>query len=330
MIFDAHLDLAMNVRRGRDVTRPAAEQPRVEGEIATVGLPDLTAGGVSHVGATIFCEPGTRAGGYHNADEAFDEAQRQLTIYHDLHARGLIRIVGRPPGASAGNAPACVILIEGADCVRSPADVRLFKQAGVGVIGLSWQATRYAGGTGMPGPLTQAGREIVPAIDAAGLVHDVSHLAEQSFWDLLDVAGGRVIASHSNCRAIVGEDAKERHLSDAMIRALLARDGVIGINFYDRFLLPAEQYKKRRAHLSDVVAHVRHVCDLAGDARHVGIGTDMDGGLGREQIPFEIATSGDLPKIGVALRDAGFDGEAVACILHKNFARALLPVGEPT
>jgi membrane dipeptidase len=159
---------------------------------------------VTHVGATIFCAPADEGGGYHNADEAFDEAQRQLTIYLDLHERGLIQIVGKPAHAAAApNAPQCVILIEGADCIRTPADVPLFKQAGVGIVGLSWRATRYAGGTATPGPLTAAGREMVAAIDAAGLVHDVSHLAEESFWQLLERARGPIMASHSNCRAIV-------------------------------------------------------------------------------------------------------------------------------
>jgi membrane dipeptidase len=109
-----------------------------------------------------------------------------------------------------------------------------------------------------------------------------------------------------------------------MIRALLARGGVIGINLYDKFLLPVAEHKKRRAHLSDVVAHVRHVCDLAGNADQVGLGTDMDGGLGREQIPFEIRSSRDLSLIGDALRDDGFDDASVTKVLHGNFARKLL------
>jgi membrane dipeptidase len=134
-----------------------------------------------------------------------------------------------------------------------------------------------------------------------------------------------VIASHSNCRAIVGDG--DRHLTDAMIREIARRGGVIGINFFDRFLLPRSEHGKRRATLADVVNHVRHICDLTGSAKHVGIGTDMDGGLGREQIPVEIRTSADLPRMAEALSAAGFDDSDTMAVMGKNwlnyFSRAL-------
>jgi membrane dipeptidase len=96
---------------------------------------------------------------------------------------------------------------------------------------------------------------------------------------------------------------------------------VIGINFFEKFLVPAEQYKKRRATLDDVITHVKHICDLAGSADYVGIGTDMDGGFGREQIPQEIADAGDLPRVGEALCAAGFSDADVASILGGNWLR---------
>jgi membrane dipeptidase len=112
-----------------------------------------------------------------------------------------------------------------------------------------------------------------------------------------------------------------------MIRAIAARGGVIGINFFDKFLLPPDEYGKRRATLADVARHVQHVCDLAGNAACVGIGTDMDGGLGREQIPQEIATSADLPRTADALCEAGFRDAEVTEIMGANwlhfFNRAL-------
>src|ERR1019366_6446786 len=123
---------------------------------------------------------------------------------------------------------------------------------------------------------------------------------------------GPAIASHSNCRARVPTD---RQLSDEMIKAIVQRGGVIGINFFDKFLLPPDEYGKRRATLADVVWHTRHICDLAGDCAHVGLGTDMDGGLGREQIPREIATSADLPKVADALADGGFAAADVTAIM---------------
>jgi membrane dipeptidase len=106
-----------------------------------------------------------------------------------------------------------------------------------------------------------------------------------------------------------------------MVRAIAQRGGVIGINFYEKFLLPKTQHGKRRATLADVVAHVKHICDLAGDAAHVGIGTDMDGGLGREQIPIEIQTSADLPKMAESLASAGFSDADITAVMGKNWLK---------
>ena len=129
-------------------------------------------------------------------------------------------------------------------------------------------------------------------------------------------AAGPVAASHSNCRRIVPTD---RQLSDDMIRAIVARGGVIGINFYDKFLVPPAEYGKRRVTLADVVRHVQHICDLAGGTTSVGLGTDMDGGVGRDQVPQEITTSADLPRVGEALSAAGFDDGEVGRILGANW-----------
>ncbi len=186
------------------------------------------------------------------------------------------------------------------------------------IVGLAWKGTRMAGGTGEPGPLTAEGRSIIKALDARGIIHDTSHLAEESFWELLSATSGPVMASHSNCRSIVPTD---RQLSDEMIIALGQRGGVIGINFFDKFLLRPAEYQKRRARLSDLIEHVRHMCDLIGDAKHVGIGTDMDGGFGMEHIPEEIKTSADLPKIAEALAGAGFGPAEVEGIMGGNWVR---------
>jgi membrane dipeptidase len=215
-------------------------------------------------------------------------------------------------------------LLEGADAIASVGEVSDWFARGLRIVGLAWGATRYAGGTGAPGPLTPDGRRLVEPLDQSGIIHDASHLAEQSFFDLLDLSAGPVMASHSNCRAIVPTD---RQLSDAMHRALVRREGVIGINFYDKFLIPPDAHGQRRATLGDVIAHVRHICELVGDARHVGLGTDMDGGLGRDQIPVEIRTSADLPRVADALAGGGFGDADIDRIVSGNwlrfFARAL-------
>lgn len=322
LIVDAHLDLAYNAVRGRAVTRPASEQAPDEEGVPTVGLPDLRAGGVKLICGTIFCEPaGAGPTGYRSAEEAHAAMHRQLSWYQQQRQTGNLQLVTRRDelqDVEGTPAPRMILLLEGADPIRNVEDVPLLVALGVRIVGLAWRRTRYAGGTGAPGPLTPEGIELVDALDRAGVIHDASHLAEASFWQLLERSDGRVIATHSNCRSIVPTD---RQLSDAMIRAIIERDGVIGINFYDRFLLPPDEQGKRRATLADVVRHVRHICDLSGDARHVGLGTDMDGGLGREQIPVEIRSSADLPKLGEALRSAGFADDDIRGILGGNWVR---------
>jgi len=320
-IVDAHLDLAYNALRGRDVLRPAAEQMADEEGIPTVGLPDLLAGGVGLICATIFCEPAIGGKpGYATPEQAYDAAGQQLVWYAMQHEDGRIRLVKSAADlvpATGGALPA-ILLLEGADPIRTPEDVKTFFDVGVRIVGLAWKQTRYAGGTGAPGPLTPQGIELVSELDPVGIIHDLSHLAEESFWQLLDISGGPVVASHSNCRSIVPTD---RQLSDDMARAVFRRGGVIGINFFDKFLLPPAEYKTRRATLADVVRHVRHFCDLAGDAQHVGLGTDMDGGLGRDEVPVEIRTSADLPRVADALSAGGFGDVAVRGIMGGNWVR---------
>jgi membrane dipeptidase len=317
-IFDAHLDLAYNVACGRPVHLPAWEQAADEQGIPTVGLPDLLLGGVRHICATIFCLPEHDGhAGYRNADEANAEALRQLDYYRGHEVAGTMQFV-----RSAGEnvlAPAsiqAILLMEGADPIRNESDARMFFDRGVRIVGLTWkEGTRYAGGNGVVGPLTLEGVALVKTLDRLGIIHDASHLAEEAFRGLLDASSGPVIASHSNCRAIV---PGERQLSDEMIRAIVSRSGVIGINFFDAFLLPPDQ-PKRRATLGDVINHIDHICDLAGSAANIGLGTDMDGGFGRNEIPVEITTSADLPRVADALAAHNYSDEDIRGIMGQNW-----------
>lgn len=211
-----------------------------------------------------------------------------------------------------------ILLIEGADVFRSPEDVGEWYARGLRMVGLAWRKNRMAGGTGHPGPISSEGLAIVRAMNELGIIHDISHLAEQAFWDLMEHGAGPVCASHSNCRAIVPGD---RQISDEMIRAIVSRGGVIGINFYDEFLIPPGEYKKRKCAMSDVIAHAKHLCDVIGDAQHVALGTDMDGGVGRDDIPRELTTSADLPRIAEHLSAAGFGDADVRAIMGENWMR---------
>lgn len=329
MIVDAHLDLSYNaVLRGRDVTRPAREQPVVDKEVATVGLPDLRAAGVGLICATIFCSPKSygKREGYTTAEEAHDQAIKQYDWYKQQIRNGNFRLVKHktdlPANGSAAAPPRAndalpiILLLEGADAFRTPDDVSAWYDKGLRIVGLSWRGTRMAGGTGVPGPITAEGKSIIRAMDHLSMIHDISHLADEAFWNLMEMTNGPVMASHSNCRAIVPDD---RQITDDMIREIARRDGVIGINFYDQFLLPHEQFKKRPCTFADVIAHMKRICDLTGSAAHVALGTDMDGGVGRDDIPHELTTIADLPRVGEKLNESGFSDDDVQHILADNW-----------
>ena len=323
-IVDAHLDLAYNALHGREVLLPAAQQTPgnvAEDGIPSVGLPDLRRGSVGLICATIFCEPDDGKGrGYRTADQANAEARRHIEWYHQQFAAGQMKLVRNAsdlPSAPA-QAISTLILMEGADPLRNEADVEWFHQLGVRIVGLAWKRTRHAGGTGAPGALTDEGRRMVRLLDQFGIIHDASHLAEESFWNLMELTNRPVMASHSNCRSF---NPTDRQLSDDMIHAITQRGGVVGINFYDKFLVPPEEFRKRKANLHDILRHMKHICEIAGDAAHVAIGTDMDGGFGREEIPHEIPSAGELPRLADFLGNHGFAAHEVAGIMGGNWLR---------
>jgi membrane dipeptidase len=176
----------------------------------------------------------------------------------------------------------------------------------------------------MPGPLTEAGRELMRELNEARIILDVSHMADEGFFEALGSFHGTVIASHSNCRALVPTD---RQLSDEMIRALVSRDAVIGVVFCNRFLLNGWEKalggKKSGVKLGHVIKHIQHICKIAGDTSHVAVGSDLDGGFGVESVPAEIDTVADLNKLGSALSEVGFSDKEVQEVMQKNWLRIL-------
>lgn len=347
MIVDGHLDIAYNaINLGRDVTASVASMRASEGDsrpgldTATVGLPELHAGGIGLVFATIFVMPAQAResdlpteSAYTTPDEAHTLARAQLAYYQDWEARGLARIIRSRADLAAHQAAwaqgatplGLVLLMEGADPITVPSEAAWWADQGVRIVGPAWQATRYCGGTRQPGPLTALGRELLPELAAAGLLLDFSHMAEASFWQALELWQGPLIASHSNCRSLAAAVTADRHLSDAMLKALVARDAVIGTVLFNAFL--ATDYErtapKERYGLELVVRHIDHICQIAGDAEHVAIGSDLDGGLGREHIPRELDSIADLPRIAEALSKAGFTDVQVHAIMGGNWLRML-------
>jgi membrane dipeptidase len=339
MIIDAHLDLAFNaVGLGADLRLPLDELRSsaygractARGATPTVSLPALRCANVRVAFGTLFVlkrTPTFDVGGpiYATPAEANVQAWEQLRFYHDLAAQdeiALVRDRATLDRATAGDLPqpGVVPLMEGADPIRDGDELSAWYEAGLRIIGLAWSATRYAGGTGAPGPLTADGRALVQAMNDHRFALDLSHLSDDSFWQALDLFTGPVLASHANCRAFVPTD---RQLSDDMIRAIVERGGVIGVVPFSKFLLPGWKPGMARAPLDALVRHIEHICEIAGDTRHVGIGSDFDGGFGVEELPLGWNSILDLSRVGDALRKAGWNDEDVDSVLGGNWARWL-------
>ena len=324
--LDAHLDLAYLALGGRNLRGPCP-QP-AEG---CVSLPDLREGGVEIAFATIFTEPGGHPEHpcSYPASEDLEAAEaaglRQLAVYGRLEEQRAISIVRSRRDLdrrSADNAIKVVLLMEGADPIRSAQDVPRWFDEGVRIVGLTWAAgTRFASGNRRSGPLTPAGVDLVGALDEIGIAHDASHLADDALDQLLETARGPIIATHSNCRALAGEN--ERHLRDDQIKAIGERGGVIGLNLFRRFLVEAG-----RATIDDCIEHLQHAAALMGHRRGVGLGSDMDGGFGREGLPLGLDHPRKLNGLADALREAGWPDDDVDGFRHANwrsFLRRALP-----
>lgn len=186
-------------------------------------------------------------------------------------------------------------------------------------------AGRYAMGHDQVGGLKPEGRDLVREMDRLGMILDATHLCDDSFWEALDLFSGRVWASHSNCRSLVPD---VRQFSDEQIRALIERDAVIGAVFDAWMVVPGwirgrTTPETSEATIDRVVDHIDHICQLAGNARHCGIGTDLDGGFGTEQCPKDLDTIADVRSVAGKLRDRGYEEEDIAGIMHGNYLRLL-------
>jgi membrane dipeptidase len=212
--------------------------------------------------------------------------------------------------------------MEGADPIISPDQVPQWFAAGLRVVSLvHYGVSRYAHGTGAPGGLTPLGKPMLQAMEAAGMILDVTHLADESFFQALDIFHGRILGSHNNCRALVPGD---RQFTDEQIRLIVERGGVIGAAFDNWMLYPGyekQQTPRELITIADVVNHVDHVCQIAGNARHAAIGTDLDGGYGIEQSPNDLDTIADLQKIPNLLRQRGYSEANVQNVMHGNWLR---------
>lgn len=363
LVVDAHLDLAYNALGWRRDYRRSAywNRQREIGTLAErengqccVGLPELIRGRVGIVFGTIFAEPSRRRYTnspitYRDEQEAHAEGMAQLDFYRRwADAEPHVRLIGSQrdleavigdwglaleasgqltplpaPRQPAIHPVGIVPLMEGADPILEPKELERWVERGVRIVGPAWHRTRYSAGSDEPGGLTSLGRALLDVIAELGVVLDVSHMAHKALAETLDrFEGKHLIASHSNPYRIVPE---ERHLPDPAIEGIAERGGVIGIVLFNKFLKRGwgAGSRKRDVTLDDVVRAIDHVCQVTGSADHVGIGSDFDGGLGAQQIPWELDSSRDLGRIGAELLRRGFAPQDVDKIMAGNWLRIL-------
>jgi membrane dipeptidase len=349
LLFDAHLDLSMNAMEwNRDLTKPVAEIRRreagrtdkVDRAQGTVALPDMRRGQVGLCVATQigrYVKPGNPLPGWHSPEIAWSQTQGQLAWYRAMEeagemvqitdAAGLARHVALWSNDPPANAPIGYILsLEGADSIRTPKYLEQHWEQGLRAIGPAhYGPGTYATGTHTTGGLEPPGRELLAEMDQLGFILDVTHLSDECFWDALDCFHGPIWASHSNCRALVPD---QRQFTDEQLKALIARGAVIGAALDAWMMVPGWIRGKTTPQESGVTLehmldHMEHVCQLAGNARHTAIGTDLDGGYGLEQSPGDLDTIADLQRLPGMLHSRGFSEADVGLVSHGNWVRFL-------
>ncbi|TAK13002.1 MAG: hypothetical protein EPO32_06495 [Anaerolineae bacterium] len=354
ILIDAHEDLSWNMLTfGRDYTRSVAETRHAEADgIARLvngetllGRDAYQTGRVAMVIATLFAAPLRHKLGdwdvlcYADENEARTLYRRQLDAYHDLfdrrpehfvplHTRGeLAAHLRRWENAAEGEEhPVGLILsIEGAEGIRTPAELEGWWEGGVRLIGPAWGGNKYTGGTKEPGPLTNEGRALLEGMAALGFVLDISHMDEPAALEALDRYEGKVIASHANAKALLPGTQSNRFLTDETIAALVARSGVMGAVPYNAFLQHGWKAGDGRESipLDALAAHIDHTCQIAGNARHAGIGSDADGGFGLQAVPTGMDTLADLRQLDGLLTARGYTKDDIELIFSGNWRRLL-------
>ncbi|MGQ0602116.1 MAG: dipeptidase [Anaerolineales bacterium] len=359
LIIDSHLDLSWNAMQwGRDIRLSAytirAQESGTPGAGRaqnTVCLPELRRGRVAVSFATIL----SRCTGmpyplldYPSVAQAYGVGRGQLAYYRALEREGHIRIIesldvlnrhiaeweawdAAHPQDAEGEGDTTetptlgfVISMESADPIMTPDQLEDWFEAGLRVIGPAhYGPGRYAGGTGTENGISEIGVALLKEMQRLGIVLDMTHLCDQAFWEALEHFDGPVLASHNNCRALVPH---QRQFTDDQLRAIIKREGVIGAAFDIWMMIPdwtAGKSTNQQASIATAADHIDHVCQLAGNAHHAAIGSDLDGGFGRESSPHDLDTIADLQSLTGILAGRGYAQDDIAHIMYGNWVRLL-------
>ncbi len=343
-IFDAHLDLSMNALEwNRDLTWAIEDIRKSEEGLSdkpdrgknTVTLGEMRKGNIGICVATQIARYVKRSSnlpGWNSPHQAWAQTQGQLAWYKAMEAKGEMTQITNIEQLNAhvelwktpsSETPIGYILsLEGADSMVTIDHLEMSYEQGLRAIGPAhYGPGTYAHGTNSIGGIGQKGKALLKKIEELNLILDATHLCDISFWETMKNYNGPVWASHNNCRKFVNHN---RQFSDEQIKELISRDAVIGIALDAWMMVPnwvrgESTPESMGVTLKQMIDNIDHICQLSGDARHVGIGTDLDGGFGKEQTPSDLDTIADLQKVPQMLADKGFNQEDINHIMHQNF-----------
>lgn len=349
-IIDAHLDLAWNaVEWNRDLQQPIKDiNDREKGMSdkpgrgnGTVSIPELKKGNIGLVMATQiarYVAPDNSLPGWHSPQQAWAATQAQLAWYKamegqgemtqikDLRSLNIHLDVWNDNGLNEQKPIGYILSLEGADSLISLQHLESAYQYGLRAVGPAhYGPGRYANGTDSSGEMTAKGLALLKRMEELNIILDATHLCDDAFWQAMNNFQGHVWASHNNCRALVDHN---RQFSDEMIKVLIERGAVIGAAFDAWMIVPGwvrkeSTPKEMNCNIEKVIDHIDHICQLAGNTLHVGIGSDLDGGYGKEQCPYDLETIADLQTIPSLLHKRGYSTGDVENIMHKNWINFL-------
>ncbi|MCA9040161.1 MAG: membrane dipeptidase [Planctomycetaceae bacterium] len=347
LIFDAHLDMAWNaVEWNRNLMLSVQELRQFEAQFEnivpgepTITWPALKEAGVGITISTLLPRLHRKDGPlshYQSREAAYGSAMGQLAYYRAMCKRGVIREIPDAAtlkshveeweaGPTESTPVGFILSMEGSPPILYPEQIHDWYAEGLRLLGPGhYGEAPYCFGTGSEGGLKPGGKELLQAMNECGMLLDTTHLADQSFWEALDVYEGPLIASHQNSRTLVPRD---RQFTDEQFKAVAERGGMIGASF-DNWMLHTDWKigvsDPSMVTMENVADHIDYVVQLLGTTKHSGLGTDLDGGFGKEQCPSDLGTIHDLGNIAGILEKRGYSQEDIDGIMYKNFVEFFL------
>jgi len=344
--IDAHLDLSMNALEwNRDLRsevsvlneREKGLDDKPDRGKAVVSLPELRKGDIGLVVATQigrYVAPDNFLPGWHSPEQAWAQTQGQLAWYKAMEEDGEIVQITDLTGLenhlnywksatlTTKKAIGYILSLEGADSLITIQHLERAFQYGLRAVGPAhYGPGRYANGTDATGKMNQNGLDLLKEMERLNIILDATHLCDDAFWQALDHFNGPVWASHNNCRALVNHN---RQYSDEQIKALIDRGAVIGAALDAWMMVPdwkrgVSTPREMNCNLEKMIDHIDHICQLAGNANHVGIGTDLDGAFGREQCPYDLESIADIKKVPELFLKRGYTELDLENLMHGNW-----------